>query len=463
MLKLGVSRKFITPSLDIPHAGWGAQTHIIGRGVEADFWTTALVLSNDTVLTVLIDIDTSHLSVALAGRIREEVAAAVHAKAAQVRVSTTHTHSAPMLSSEYYPQFAEQIAHYVDHLVQQSVAAAIDAASGLVPVTVGADYGSCSIASNRRQLLGNGRMVVGYNPDGVTDTTVGIVRFNNAKGEIVASIVHYACHPTILGFDNQWYSPEYPGVTKRMVEQHVGGICLFLQGAAGDQGPGPAGFKADLESMQQIGTRLGCEAIRVLLEIEAMQAMHRFDKVVESGAPLGIWNVDRPDQGTSLLDMRSVLVRLPLKAQLPVAEAQAIAHGYQQQLEQLQASQGTDEQIKEMTYKAKRAFFALGRSELYYGKEDMEAEIHIIRIGDVALIGTSVEPFLEIGLAIRQSSPFRFTLFSGYSNGWHGYLPNRSDYPLGGYEVEMTPFAPEAAEMLVHSVTEVLYQMEKGV
>jgi hypothetical protein len=50
---------------------------------------------------------------------------------------------------------------------------------------------------------------------------------------------------------------------------------------------------------------------------------------------------------------------------------------------------------------------------------------------------------------VKRASPFKHTLFSGYSNvGW-AYVPTADQYALGGYEVEVTPFAPAAAEQIV--------------
>ena len=38
--RAGVGRVTITPPLTVPHAGWGAQTHILPDGIETDLWAT---------------------------------------------------------------------------------------------------------------------------------------------------------------------------------------------------------------------------------------------------------------------------------------------------------------------------------------------------------------------------------------------------------------------------------------
>jgi hypothetical protein len=72
------------------------------------------------------------------------------------------------------------------------------------------------------------------------------------------------------------------------------------------------------------------------------------------------------------------------------------------------------------------------------------------------------EPFSSIGARIRVLSPFRYTLFSGYSNGFNGYLPSTEEYARGGYEVEFSAFAREAGDRLVEQVVALLKKMKEG-
>jgi hypothetical protein len=240
------------------------------------------------------------------------------------------------------------------------------------------------------------------------------------------------------------------------VERTVGGICLFLQGAAGDIAPGPEGFKHNYESMERIGAILGCEAAKVILEAKAAAITHRFEAVVESGADLGIWRSELPTTAAVPVQVLSKTVMLPLGEQLPVDEAERRYEECRRALEQLRNSGAVEEQLKSATFKAKRASLALGRSKQFYGKQESAVEVHCIRIGDAVIVGIPLEPFSAIGRTIRERSPFRWTLFGGYANGWFGYLPTKEDYAAGGYETETTPFSSEAAEWLTAEVTRIL-------
>src|SRR5204863_8483281 len=97
----------------------------------------------------------------------------------------------------------------------------------------------------------------------------------------------------------------------RRVEERVVGTGLLLQGGAGDQMP-VEGLGADVGAPRRIGKRLGAEAGRVALGLRTRPAQRRFDRVVESGAPLGIWVND------ALPDVRPVIRAESRKVKLPV-------------------------------------------------------------------------------------------------------------------------------------------------
>ncbi|MDF2713756.1 MAG: hypothetical protein K0R28_681, partial [Paenibacillus sp.] len=377
-----------------------------------------------------------------------------------VAVAVTHTHAGPLTTRDYYPE-GKAVRHaYMQFIREQAVKAVLRAKEGSEPVVVGAGYGTCHIGKNRRQLLDNGIMITGYNESGDTDPTVGVLRFDRANGETLASIVQYACHPTTLGAANRLLSPDYPGVTKRIVEQTVGGTCLFLQGAAGDIGPGPEGFGNHYAAVKRMGTILGCEASKVLLQSKADEQKFRFDQVVESGASLGMWVSDPKIREEVCLQVRSEVIRLPLREQIPVEEAERSYDECRLALERLQKNGGDAEEIRQAGFKAKRAGLALERSRQFYGSLETDIELHVIRCGEVVMIGVPLEPFSAIGKNIREASPFAYTFFGGYTNGWLGYLPMPEDFPAGGYEVETTPFAPEAAERLIEGVVRLLREMK---
>jgi hypothetical protein len=84
-------------------------------------------------------------------------------------------------------------------------------------------------------------------------------------------------------------------------------------------------------------------------------------------------------------------------------------------------------------------------------------EVAVLRIGDMAMVLTNGEMFAEIGAAIKKASPFKVTMFCGYGNrAGAGYMPIKSEYPFGSYEVDGTAYAPDAADMLVEEAIALL-------
>ncbi len=462
-LKAGVARAVINPPLTLPHAGWGAQSHRFADGIEADLLATVLILSDGVSTAVIIGMDTNYLLPEQSDGIRGRVASVLELDSASVRLSYTHTHSGPMTWHDYYPEGRHVRLLYMDCVAEQIAGAALQARSGMVPVRVAAGAGRCEVGKNRRQRLPDGRMVVGYNEAGYADPTVRVIRFDDAAGAPLASIVQYACHPTVLGFENRLVSPGYPGVTQRTVERLVGGTCLFLQGAAGDIGPGPVGFGNDTEAMRRLGTILGCAASQALLQADTARGAYVPAGIVESGATLGLWRwAPEPDAGAdaSVFRVAAERIRVPVKPMTPLAEARATAERMKRELDRLQREHASSAEIRSMTAQVKRAYFDWHRSEIYDGQTAQELEVHLVRIGETVLIGLPVEPFSEIGKEIVERSPFAHTVFGGYTNGWYGYLPGKKEYALGGYEVETSPFSEEAAAGAVRDIVALLQKLQ---
>ena len=78
------------------------------------------------------------------------------------------------------------------------------------------------------------------------------------------------------------------------------------------------------------------------------------------------------------------------------------------------------------------------------------------------MISVPGEPFTELNAQITKASPFEHTLFSGYSHGGLDYLPARSAFDEGGYEVETCPFSPEVGDVVVKECLEVLNDLAAG-
>src|SRR5262249_37942923 len=135
----------------------------------------------------------------------------------------------------------------------------------------------------------DGRVILGKNPDGFCDREVIVLKLNAVDGRsTIATVVNYACHPTTMGPTNRLITPDYPGRMRQVVEAAVGGNCVFLLGAAGDQGP-VDGFIGDVRVYRRLGETLGHAVVQVALELDMVPTSTSLDYIVESGGTLGYY------------------------------------------------------------------------------------------------------------------------------------------------------------------------------
>jgi hypothetical protein len=358
---------------------------------------------------------------------------------------------------------AELIEPYVASLPGKIAGAAWEATRRLAPARIAAGTGQCFVGINRRVRAPDGRVVVGRNPDGFFDPTVRVLRLDGVDGTPIAAVVHYACHPTIMAWENRLITPDYPGVARRTVEQVTGATCLFLQGCAGNAGPRygfTAGRSGDTSVYHRAGAILGAEAAKVYLELETQPFREEFQEVLESGAPLGVYRhvlVGEPD-GT--LHVANVTATLPVRPFPSREEAEARVRAAIETLAERRRTGATDDEIRDATWRAKRVSQQAGHSRLTDGHSAIEIEVQAIRLGQAVLVGAPMEVFGELGAQVIEESPFAWTAVSGYSNGSAGYLPTADAFDEGGYEVEMaSPFAREAGARFVEAANALLRQL----
>lgn len=79
------------------------------------------------------------------------------------------------------------------------------------------------------------------------------------------------------------------------------------------------------------------------------------------------------------------------------------------------------------------------------GKHLIQLPARFLKINDdIAIWSLPVELFCEISNGIRDRSPYPYTFYYGYTNGWLGYLPTAGEFKHGGYEVEtVCPYTPD--------------------
>jgi len=91
--------------------------------------------------------------------------------------------------------------------------------------------------------------------------------------------------------------------------------------------------------------------------------------------------------------------------------------------------------------------------------------LHVIRLGELAIVGIPGEMFAALGLQIRRLSPFRHTIVVGLANDEIGYIPDREGYDLGGYQTWVglhSQLEPGTGEAMVEAAVRMLHEAYSG-
>lgn len=464
MIKAGIGRANINPPLDIPSGLWMTQKHIFADGLHQDLWVTALALADGNEFIILLDFDLVMLSRIQDDAVRQAVASTTGIQPDKVYPFCTHNHAGPKTQESYNGVGRDRVQSYIQSLPGLAAGAARAAMLQLTEVRVASGKGHSEMGINRDLPLASGRIVAGPNPDGISDQEVGVIRFDRMDGSPYICILNYACHPTVLGPENKMISPDYPGSAKRAVEQATGATCFFLQGAAGNMGPAE-GFVGDVAIAEKLGKWLGLEAAKVFLSIRTSSTRKKLDSIIESGAPLTQYIDEAIDQPEQRLRVLSQPVALPIRNPLPdvYEKADVRLAKWQAELQAKHGLAGVDRERAELSQKIERELLRLDRKKIYKASPSQEIEMHVICIGEIALLTMWGEPYCEIGIAVKKQSPFAQTVFACYLGGDPIYIGTPEMYlPQPPFEIENCPFAPEAAAVVTKSALKLLEQAKQA-
>lgn len=463
-LMAGVARADITPPVGIPHMNWGSATHIESDGTDPlGMRATALVLSDGRKKFVMVDIDT----IGLGGtdEIITRAAARSGIPAEHIRLGASHTHAGPLLSADKGPagtdltRYRAMMNRYREVVADKIVGAIQEAVSQLRPVHMYGARGLGTINVNRRFRGGSGGPpAVGRNKDGYVDRELVVFRMDDSQGKPYAILINYQTHGTVLAYENRKVSPDWIGMTRKVVEDALpGSTALFFQGAAGNQGP-IEGFTGDLNVAHRLGATLGYQALGVAMGIETVKREPVFEGYVESTAYQAKqhWRVSGPRDQT--LRFATKIIEVP-RRQYEATEIDAMATQVAEAQKRFAAFKKGDESraAYQAAARLRRLSDLLNRWKQPPSSEPVTVQLQVLRIGELAIVAMPGEPFAEIGAAVKKASPFAFTMFCGYSSGvGGGYMPTESEFQYRGYEVEGTRYGKGAAETVIRAAGDLL-------
>ena len=386
-LRAGAASVSITPAPDaaLPMSGYAGRTDGF-KAIHDDLHVRTIVVDDGSTQAALIGCEIIGIAGPLVDRITDRLTRETGIPREHILLAAVHTHAAPAIGT--YNEAAEgdiarRRAEYIQKLEDAIAAAVSQAKSKLQPARMGFGTGKANVNMNRRARDPDGGWMLGNNPEGVSDKTVAVIKFETLSGQPIAIFSNYAVHGTVLGPGNMQISADLPGATSRVVEAHYGGdvVSPWTSSAAGDQDP-IYRVGTDFKNVAALGRILGDEVIRVADGIKTSPGARIRGKQTTVSCP-GKRTAQNPGPNREyrIEDADPVPIRLSL-----------------------------------------------------------------LVINDIAFAGVSGEVLTNIWLRLEHESPFNRTIMVTHCNGSSGYLPDDAAYDQVSYEIITTHVKRGCAE-----------------
>jgi neutral ceramidase len=97
------------------------------------------------------------------------------------------------------------------------------------------------------------------------------------------------------------------------------------------------------------------------------------------------------------------------------------------------------------------------------GPDEITIPLQAVRIGDLGIAAIPFETFVEIGLEIKEKSPFGDAFTIELANDYNGYLPTPEQHKLGGYETWMGTNKVEfnASVKITETILELMQELKE--
>jgi len=303
------------------------------------------------------------------------------------------------------------------------------------------------------------RKLLGADFCGDIDDDASVVRLVGRSGRTVAWITHFSAHPvTAYHPEHPCIHPEYPGIAGNVLSGEEGAPVSFLQGCCGDVNTKYM-LMGEVERADQHGRWLG-ETFRETARAITPSGTDRLGLLHASGA-------------IPLAPLPSVEELLAEKAEMEDFVRRACA-GDENTLScvGLNFPRALSPAYRAGMVEAPLSWNAWALDHHRNGTagdmpDKLNADVCVLRLGDVGIVGMPCEPFTAIGRKIRERSPMAMTLPCGYCNVSYGYVPDSGN--VGGREymsafyryTRRPPFRAPAGDVLADAAVEALARLRR--
>jgi hypothetical protein len=367
-----------------------------------------------------------------------------------ILISATHTHTAPTCAALFQSEPDQQYLEFLTVRIADAVARAIN---NLAPAKIAWGAGrEPNQVFNRRWRMKPGAIpadpfgrtndLVKMNPAiespnlvepaGPTDPEISIISVQSPEGRPIALLANYSLHYVGTSRDED-ISADYYGAFADRIQQMIGAdrldppfVALLSNGTSGDIN--------NINFRRKPPPREPYEQIRTVADAVATESRRVYQKLnYQNWVPLGVQQTE-----------------ISLGVRLPSGEDIARAEGI------LAKAKGRGLKGPEEVYARETVLMKEYPSEV-------PLILQALRIGDLGIVAIPCEVFAEIGLAIKERSPFKPTFTIELANGYNGYLPTPEQHKLGGYETwraRSSYLEVEAAPKIVARLMELFAQLK---
>ncbi|MEZ5943640.1 MAG: neutral/alkaline non-lysosomal ceramidase N-terminal domain-containing protein [Planctomycetaceae bacterium] len=455
MLRVGLAESDITPPMGFPMAGYYHER--LAEGTIDPLNAKAIVFRDGDRAAALVVCDLIGISTDLSREVRRRASEATGIPAANIVISATHSHTAPDYMKELYLYLgkAEQEplrARYIEKLIGGPVDAITQAHASAVPssLAAGAAMQTTPVSFNRRFVMRDGSVRTWQslsNPEvvraaGPIDPKIELLAVRDPEsGSVRGVFSNFALHLDTVG--GMRWSADYPFFIERTLRASLGPnvVSIFGTGCCGDinhvDPSSTVRNKADFIG-GSIGDTIGGQVDKLKpLEDTRLTVQSRIVQL-----PL--------EESTREEVERSVEIVETAKGGEKVEFFDHVTAYKKLVLDQLLHSEPFVKTENHITWGLSRSLAGVGPT--------LPVDVTVMTIGqDVAIVCLPGEVFVELGLAIKQGSPFETTIIVELSNAVETiYVPHRAAYAGGSYEVTNSALQPGGGEMLVQTALELL-------
>lgn len=362
-------------------------------GQEGKLRCTAVVFELGNVKVAMAACDVLMLTRRTLDPVMERVTAATGIPASHILVNCTHTHHAPS-TMKVHDYGLDDV---FTARVQAGIVEAITKANAHLEVGMlsFAHGEETKVGQNSRMLLDDGQIYwIGPRTNVVRATSpfdpdLPVMAFRDEQDRLKALLFNHSTH-SIGARQPGRRSPSIYGMAAQDLEKQLGGTAVFLEGASGST------HNLELTGEECI-RRIKSSVFDTLQKAQVQEVT-----VLKSVKRPIRFRVRTFDDG-----VEDAAVARYVGKYVGPPHAEIIRKVFQNMRRELGPVQG----------------------------EERETWVQAVRIGNVGWVGVPAEYFTQLGLDIKNRSPFRFTYVAELANDWIGYLPNREGHKLGGYQV----------------------------